>query len=152
MESDLRKLAVRNITEYIHEIEYAGTLVLAYKYGGCVNYINASKLCKDDNKEFKHWYENKQSQSLIDCLFTHINFGMTREEIEKANIVIQESFIQIHGGSDVKIRGTYVHPNILTWLGKSHNQIGQFITHLGKYGITVKDIIVPNKIQICYIM
>jgi len=128
MESDLRKLAVRTINEYIHEIEYAGTLVLAYKYGGCVNYINASKLCKDDGKEFFHWIENKKSQSLIDCLFTHINFGMTREEIEKANIglpmsehqKVREVLIKVQGGSNVEIRGTYVHqhllPHIMCWL------------------------------------
>lgn len=119
---------MRDIDEYIHEIEYAGTLVLAYKYGGCVNYVNATKLCKDDGKEFKNWKQNVQSQVLIDVVFKHINFGMAREEIEKANAgipasehqKIREVLIQVQGGSNTEIRGTYVHqhllPHIMCWL------------------------------------
>ena len=31
-------------------------------------FFNATKLCKDGNKEFKHWFENKESKKLIVAL------------------------------------------------------------------------------------
>ena len=32
------------------------------------SYVNASKLCKDGGKEFKHWHENAVSKRLIKAL------------------------------------------------------------------------------------
>ena len=36
------------------------------------SYVNASKLCKDDGKKFKHWLENAASKRLIKALEFHL--------------------------------------------------------------------------------
>jgi len=63
-------------------------------------YINASKLCKDAGKEFRHWTDNKTSKRLIYLLTAKID-----------NILIS-----IRGGRDTLIRETYVHPILVTYI------------------------------------
>lgn len=123
--------------------------------------MNATKLCKEDinsktpnGKRFDNWLANQSSQEILDVLFEQLN-GITREEHEAATGKEYRTFIEpIHkvtSGSqhETELRGTYVHPNllpnILIWLGKTHNQIRDFISRLGQYGIVVNDITSPKK-------
>ena len=77
-------------------------------------YINATKLCKEYNKEFKHWKENKSNQELI--------IEVEKEIFSADGIptVENKSFIIINGGKNQLIKGTYVHelliPHIASWI------------------------------------
>lgn len=72
-------------------------------------YVNASKLCKDYNKQFGHWKRLKQSQELM-------------EYYQK--ILGVEPIKTVNGARGVAgvISGTYVNPNLLTdiasWISK----------------------------------
>ena len=77
-------------------------------------YINATKLCNEYNKNFKHWKENKASNELI-------------LEVEK-NISLagnKKAIIIITGGKNQIIKGTYVHEllidKIIEWMLKPCN-------------------------------
>jgi hypothetical protein len=65
-------------------------------------YINATKLCKDDGKEMKHWIENKSSKEMIKD-FGKI-LGLSKDEL----------IVKINGGKLTKISGTYVHHSLIT--------------------------------------
>jgi hypothetical protein len=73
-------------------------------------YINATKLCKQYGKEFKHWKENIGNKQLI-------------EEVEKE--INDKSFIIKTGGKNELLRGTYVHEklmnSIIEFIIKSRN-------------------------------
>lgn len=76
-------------------------------------FINATKLCKEYSKEFKHWKENKSNQELI-------------IEVEKLSIFSNnKAIIIINGGKNQIIKGTYVHEllidNIIEWMLKPCN-------------------------------
>jgi hypothetical protein len=64
-------------------------------------YINATKMCRDCNKHFKYWNENKQSKNLFYELSSHV--GNSTSELSKS----------VSGGKITKIRGTYVHPKLI---------------------------------------
>jgi hypothetical protein len=75
-------------------------------------YMNATKLCNDGNKRFKHWLENKGSMDLID-------------ELEKCRIPSDGNLlITITGGNNPIYRGTYVHPELIpsiaSWTSAAH--------------------------------
>jgi hypothetical protein len=90
------------VLEDINDIYAYGNLgefnIIVMKENG---YINATKICKEGGKEFFNWYANADSKNII-------------EEVEK--IIKTKSTIKITGGSknDVVIRGTYVHPLLIT--------------------------------------
>lgn len=63
-------------------------------------YINATKLCKDGEKEFFHWKENKTSKEFINAL--------------QSQLGISNWVYSVAGGKITKIRGTYVHPLLIT--------------------------------------
>ena len=73
-------------------------------------YINATKLCKQYGKEFKHWKENIGNKQLI-------------EEVEKE--INNKSVIIKTGGKNELLRGTYVHEklmdSIIEFIIKSRN-------------------------------
>lgn len=80
-------------------------------------YINATKLCNETGKSFKHWLENANSKNLI-------------EEVEKTftagyPAVNKKSTIMVQGGKGTNglINGTYVHelliPHIASWISPS---------------------------------
>ena len=68
-------------------------------------YINATKLCKEYNKKFKHWNENKSNIELIN-------------EVDKRIIMEgnnNKSIICIKWGRNIITRGTYVHELLIGW-------------------------------------
>jgi len=77
-------------------------------------YINATKLCKEYSKEFKHWKENKSNQELIIEVENEISSADGIPTVEN------KSFIIINGGKNQLIKGTYVHelliPHIASWI------------------------------------
>ncbi|GAB5594051.1 hypothetical protein Unana1_08951 [Umbelopsis nana] len=63
-------------------------------------YINATKMCQDDNKQFRFWLQNDSSKELLD-------------ELERSeNIPSDLVMIKIGTGSN-DYRGTYVHPDLV---------------------------------------
>lgn len=67
------------------------------------SYINATKMCQDGNKQFKHWLDNQGSKDLIS------------EFESSAGIPADEKWIiTITGGHNSEIRGTYVHRKLIT--------------------------------------
>ena len=79
-------------------------------------YINATKLCNETGKSFKHWLENANSKNLI-------------EEVEKELNLVSAGYpadtkkaIKIQKESN-NLRGTYVHelliPHIASWISPS---------------------------------
>lgn len=64
-------------------------------------YINATKLCKDGGKKFRHWLENKGSKEQIDRLANSV--GIPAELILIKNMT-----------GPYECRGTYVHKKLKT--------------------------------------
>lgn len=88
------------------------------------SYINATKLCNENNKQLKHWLENKNGKDLVDEVKKEINRSKnsmvgypTIEENEEV-----EPIITIKGGNKKLqlVTGTYVHPllipHIASWI------------------------------------
>lgn len=96
---DVRNIIFKNINDKFAYGKLGVFDVIIMKSNG---YINATKLCKDAKKEFFHWKENKFSKELIKNLGSFL--GITKKEI----------MIIITGGNNIKIRGTYVHPTLIT--------------------------------------
>lgn len=93
------------------------------------SYINATKMCNENNKQMCHWFENKMNKELINEVKKDINqlksssigkpMDGTFDDIITNNATI-EPIILIKGGGNVFIRGTYVHPllipHIASWI------------------------------------
>lgn len=111
--ADLSKLSIEIVNDYIHRIEYAETQILAIYSGPYKNYVNATKLCKEDGKEFKHWHENKRSRNLLKCL---------AQAISEDPITM---ILNIHND----LKGSYVHPlllsNIITMMSPMYQLLMQ---------------------------
>jgi hypothetical protein len=64
-------------------------------------YINATKLCEKVDKEFRHWKENKSANEIID-------------ELTKTSGIEKQKLMIITTGNVLgKIKGTYVHPDLI---------------------------------------
>jgi hypothetical protein len=70
-------------------------------------YINATKLCKKANKEFKNWYKAGYAKKIINNLKLKLNTSNP--------VIMQNKILGVN-----EIRGTYVHPllisNIANWI------------------------------------
>jgi hypothetical protein len=106
-------------------------------------YINATKLCKEYGKEFKHWNENKNNKELIDEVNKEISWMVGNPTVQE-----NKSFIIIKGGKNYNICGTYVHslliPHIASWISpqfgiKVSKIVNNFITDEYKLKIKEKD-------------
>ena len=97
--SDIRNIIFEKINDKFSYGRYGPFNVIMISKNG---YINATKLCQlDEKKRFTDWKANKRSKMLI-------------SELSKLfNISENELIININGGSNTKISGTYVHPEII---------------------------------------
>jgi hypothetical protein len=94
-------------------------------------YTNATKMCKDDNKRFDLWLENKSSKEMI---------SYVDEEARSPGIPGDSSIIIVKDGPN-DLRGTYVHqlllPHILSWLSpKFAIRVSKIVN---QYAIDIKD-------------
>lgn len=95
------------------------------------SYINAAKLCDENNKQFCHWSRNENSKMLINEVKKEINqsnFSILHKRIAEKNGDINtnneeiEPIVTIKGGNKrlQLITGTYVHPllipHIASWI------------------------------------
>ena|SRR5579863_3804169 len=91
--------------EFIHK-HYFDIDIIVNKNTG---YINATQLCKQVNKSFRHWKETSKSEKFI------------KEISLQTGIKSHELFHTISGGKIIELRGTYVHPLLIThiacWCG-----------------------------------
>ncbi|AEQ32473.1 KilA-N domain-containing protein [Megavirus chiliensis] len=97
-DNDIRNVIYEDINDKFSCGKLGDFNVIIMKKNG---FVNATNLCKNIKKEFYHWKENKNSKELINELKKFFN-----EE--------NEYMITITGGKNTKIRGTYVHPILLT--------------------------------------
>ena len=97
---NMEEIYYKQITEGYSYAHFLGVNVIIKHDDG---YVNATQLCKDGNKDFKNWKRLKQSQDFIK--YYELKMG-----------VKDELFKVINGGKGVGliIRGTYVHPNLIT--------------------------------------
>ena len=125
-------------------------------------YINATKICNDaktkngNKNEFKEWLKINNSKILI-------------EEISSlVGIPSSELLIRIKSGSKnlTIIRGTYVHPLLITpifavkisiwieeWKKYSHNNLLEYYTELSKLEVSInnnKEKIIQQELHKCY--
>ena len=111
-------------------------------------YINATKLCKQYGKEFKHWKENIGNKQLIEEVEKEISsVGYPSDELTNKSFIIKT------GGRNELLRGTYVHelliPHIASWISpqfgikvsKIVNSyiINEYITELKQKDDIIKD-------------
>jgi hypothetical protein len=86
--------------------DYAGIKVLIMKENG---YVNATKMCNDENKSFRYWLKSQETKDLLDG-------------IERSGNRISDLMIKNMVGSN-EFRGTYVHldlvPHIAYWVSVS---------------------------------
>ena len=77
-------------------------------------FINATKLCKEYNKDFYHWKERKGNNELIKEVDKEIPSPLIRGDGSNPSTIL------IKGGNNDLIRGTYVHPllipHIASWI------------------------------------
>lgn len=71
-------------------------------------YVNATKLCKDDGREYYKWSENKRSKELMKAL-GEINSSKMRPRIRGG---YDGPFIKVNNTINLT-RGTYVHPELI---------------------------------------
>jgi len=107
----ITNLAYETIDDKYSKAQYGEFNIIMDMTNG---YINATKLCTDGEKYFKHWLENKCNKELIQSFDTIINSHWT--ESRPMTIIIT-------GGQNTLVRGTYVHPllipHIASWVSPS---------------------------------
>ena len=101
---NLASAAFENIDgEYVYGV--LGTLkVVMMKSNG---YINATKMCKDANKDFNHWLENISSKNLMIKVDRDLNYLQETEIIQ--------ILITVENGLNLT-RGIYVHNYIIAYV------------------------------------
>jgi hypothetical protein len=112
----LREIIFEHIDDKYAYGKYSDFTVIIMKEK---RYINATKLCKEYNKELSNWKQNKGSLELIEEVEKEITaHGYPRAETET------KTFIIINGANNNQknklISGTYVHelliPHIASWI------------------------------------
>lgn len=101
MEKEMNNLATLVFEDVNSEYgwgKYGDFKVLIHKKDG---YINVTKLCQVGGKELKNWTANKMSNLLVEELSSAVG-------IPAAGL-----FVQVIGGHNTDIRGTYAHPDLV---------------------------------------
>jgi len=119
--NNLSNIIFKSINEDFGYGMYGPFKVIIMKKNG---YVNATKLCADGGKQFKHWLENKQSQEIIKY-YEKPSAGIPADEnieinssenheIDAAHFrATPKSIVTITGGNNQEIRGTYVDQRII---------------------------------------
>ncbi|AKI79717.1 kila N-terminal domain N1R/P28 DNA binding protein [Acanthamoeba polyphaga mimivirus] len=122
-DNDIRNIIIENINNEFARGKFGDFNVIIMKDNG---FINATKLCKNAGSDFYHWKETKKAKELIN-------------ELEKyTKLDEKELLILITGGKKYEIRGTYVHPilitNIANWISSIFAmKVGIWIEEWKKY-------------------
>ena len=135
------QIAVHNIRDNFYHSQYGTFSVVIDKDNG---FINATKLCSDGNKCFRHWNETKQAKELIAALNNHIlsieAFGEDQRKPWTTSHYCPpgkvSNFIQTANQTDEDklISGTYCHPllipHIACWVCPNFAlQVASIINH-----------------------
>lgn len=109
---NIREIIINDIDDNYSYAKYSGFKVIMMKQNG---YINCTKMCQyistvtDSKKPFKNWINTTIAKELLD------EISLTTD------ISVVDLMIVITGGRVPKIRGTYVHPLLVThiayWCG-----------------------------------
>ncbi|HSA76086.1 MAG TPA: KilA-N domain-containing protein [Nitrosarchaeum sp.] len=104
-------------------------------------YVNATKMCNEDNKLFSGWSRNKKTKMLI-------------EEVSRSmQICMDLLFIEVMKGKNFT-RGTYVHPllvpHVATWISpvfavKVSQIVNEYLVQEYKKTIMEKEIMIKKK-------
>lgn len=119
--SESENIKIKKINDEYSYVKYGSYKLLVMNQN---QYINATKMCREWDKEFRHWKENNMSKELIKELALSIK---TKEK----NLILIPNV-------DNKIRGSYVHPLLIThiacWCGPNFAiKIGIWIEEWKKY-------------------
>lgn len=95
-DDDIRNIMFEDINENYAYGKLGPFNVIIMKKNG---YINASKFCKDANKKYNNWANNKKSNKLISTLKKLLN-----DNVDPIKKIIT---------GDNLTRGTYVHPELI---------------------------------------
>ncbi|AQN67949.1 kila N-domain protein [Saudi moumouvirus] len=124
-ENDFRNVIFENINDEYALGKFGDLEVVMMRENG---YVNATNLCKKCGKDYKNWKRNDYSKEL------------EQELIKRTYLPKHKLIISIKGGSNIKIRGTYVHPILLTsianWISPLFAvKIGIWIEEWKKYSL-----------------
>ncbi|CCU55451.1 N1R/p28-like protein [Adoxophyes honmai entomopoxvirus 'L'] len=111
----LNDICYEQIKDSFHYGLFGGFKLVIDKTNG---YFNATKLCKDGGKRFKHWNENDKSKEII--IYVR-NFLQSRNSVlANDDIIYEEKKTNNKLDIDKIITGTYVHKllllNISLWI------------------------------------
>jgi len=119
--NNLSNIIFESINEDYGYAMYGPFKVIIMKKNG---HVNATKLCADGGKQFKHWLENKQSQEIINYYEKpSVDFptdekieanSSENNEIDAAHFrTTSKSIIIVTGGQNTTVRGTYIDQRII---------------------------------------
>lgn len=121
-ENDIRHLIFENIDDKFSYGKYGDFNVVIMNKNG---YINATKLCSLANKLYSQYSRTDNAKSLINTLARVL-------KEQKTPIYAKDLTIQILGGHNTEIQGTYVHQDLIhgiaTWASDEFSiKIGKII-------------------------
>ncbi|MET4219571.1 hypothetical protein ABIB00_004794 [Bradyrhizobium sp. LB14.3] len=95
-------------------------------------YVNATAVCQAAGREFKHYNENKTTKDFVAALSAEVRIPAS-------------GLIQIMKGGDIRIQGSWVHPQVAIhlaqWLSvKFAVQVSHWVYGLHAAGALVPDI------------
>lgn len=95
------QIKTETINDQYYWGEFGGFRVIIREEDG---YINGTKMVKDADKQLKNWNQNKQTKEYID------------EVAELLELPVNQLMDVVKGGVNNELRGTYVHPLLVTHL------------------------------------
>ena len=123
--TDLSDILFENINNNYSYGAYGDFKVIIMKKN---NYINATKLCNENNKRYEHWSRNASNEELINEVKKEINHSKSLtthiravNDFDDNDTNFVKPIIVIKGGGKItQISGTYVHPllipHIASWI------------------------------------
>ena len=133
-DDDIRNIIYEDINESYAYARLGELDVIMMKKNG---YINATKLCHKNKKEFKNWYQNRASKELIKVAEASAGYPAA---------VILKRLQEPHN-----TRGTYVHPKIIvhvaSWCSPNYAlMVSDIVTEYHtKYAIEEKEKLIKKK-------
>ena len=119
-------------------------------------YINATKLCSDGGKQFKHWSDTKMCKELVNTLKQHVFSESIEDEYARdswamaqynpVGEVVKQVLTAKQTEEDKMIAGTYIHPllipHVACWVSpafalKASSLINNYICEEYKYKLQV---------------
>ena len=141
----------KNIIEFndekFNESSYNGISVIIDSNG----YYQASKICRDNNKEFKHWMENKSTIELLNIYAEILNLSI-KPVGRNSDLPLTSVLLYKRGPTyDNFIRGYYIHPKLVNalcmWCNLRYAVIVNEIMDMMNEELHLRNITLENKMK-----